>query len=117
MREGLWDGQQIVPSAWVEASTRRHTRATLSDGYGYQWWVDAAGFYMALGYAGQFIYVVPEKDLVVVFTSDLDDSDFFVPESLLKTYVIPAVRSATPLPANPDGVALLHSRIQALAKP
>ena len=117
LNEGLWDGQQVVPSEWVEASTRRHTPATLSDGYGYQWWVDAAGFYMALGYAGQFIYVMPEKDLVVVFTSDLGESDFFVPESLLKQYVIPAAESSTPLLANPDGVALLESRIEALARP
>jgi CubicO group peptidase (beta-lactamase class C family) len=117
LNDGLWDGQQIVPAAWVKASTRRHTRATLSDGYGYQWWVDAAGFYMALGYAGQFIYVVPEKNLVVVFTSDLADNDFFVPESLLKQYIIPAAQSSTPLPENSNGVALLESRIKALANP
>jgi CubicO group peptidase (beta-lactamase class C family) len=117
MNDGLWDGRQIVPAAWVKASTRRHTRATLSDGYGYQWWVDAAGFYMALGYAGQFIYVVPEKDLVVVFTSDLAESDFFVPETLLKQYIIPAAESSTPLPENANGVALLDSRIRALANP
>jgi CubicO group peptidase (beta-lactamase class C family) len=117
LNDGLWDGQQIVPAAWVRASASRHTRATLSDGYGYQWWVDAAGFYMALGYAGQFIYVVPEKDMVVVFTSDLAESDFFVPESLLKQYIIPAAQSSTPLPENANGVALLESRIKALANP
>lgn len=117
LKEGQWEGQQVVPSAWVEASTRRHIAATMSDGYGYQWWVDAAGFYMALGYAGQFIYVVPEKDLVAVFTSSLSDSDFYVPETLLKRYIMPAARSPSPLPANPDGVALLQSRVQALANP
>jgi CubicO group peptidase (beta-lactamase class C family) len=116
LNEGLWDGQQIVPAPWVKASTRRHTPATLSDGYGYQWWVDAAGYYMALGYAGQYIVVVPEKDLVVVFTSDLSESNFFVPESLLKQFILPAAESPTPLPANPDGVALLESRIRALAE-
>jgi CubicO group peptidase (beta-lactamase class C family) len=52
--------------------------------------VDDGGYYMALGYEGQFIYVVPEKDMVVVFTSQLSDSDFFVPETLLNEYIIPA---------------------------
>jgi CubicO group peptidase (beta-lactamase class C family) len=88
---GQWEGEQVVPAAWVEASTQAHvTAGTLSDGYGYQWWVDDGGYYMALGYEGQFIYVVPEKDMVVVFTSQLSDSDFFVPETLLNEYIIPA---------------------------
>jgi CubicO group peptidase (beta-lactamase class C family) len=88
---GQWEGEQVVPAAWVEASTQAHIAAgTLSDGYGYQWWVDDGGYHMALGYEGQFIYVVPEKDMVVVFTSELNDSDFFVPETLLHEYIIPA---------------------------
>jgi predicted outer membrane repeat protein len=39
--------------------------------------------HMALGYAGQFIFVVPEKALVGAFTSDLSESDFYVPQTLL----------------------------------
>ena len=95
--------------------------ATLEDGYGYQWWIDDAalggGIYMALGYAGQFIFVVPDKDMVVVFVSDLSESDFYVPQMLLTDLIIPAARSATPLPDNPDGVALLESRAEALGNP
>ena len=88
---GQWDGQQIVPAAWVEASTQAHIAAgTLSDSYGYQWWVDDGGYHMAIGYQGQFIYIVPEKDMVVVFTGKLDGSDFPIPETLLNEYIIPA---------------------------
>jgi CubicO group peptidase (beta-lactamase class C family) len=78
----LQNKKQIVPSAWVEVSTRGHIGATLFDQYGYQWWVDSAGFYMAVGYKGQFIFVVPEKNIVVVFTSDLPDSNFPIPRGL-----------------------------------
>ena len=117
LNKGVWEGEQIVSAAWVEASTRQHIAATLSDGYGYQWWVDVEGFYMALGYAGQFIYVVPEQDMVVVFSSDLANEDFFVPETLLKSLIIPAARSSAPLPDNPDGVALLQARIESIATP
>jgi CubicO group peptidase (beta-lactamase class C family) len=117
LNKGQWDGKQIVPSAWVEASTRKHISATLQDGYGYQWWVTDEGIYMALGYAGQFIFVVPARDMVVVFTSELEERDFYVPQRLLNEFIIPAAESSTALPANPDGVALLESRTQALANP
>ena len=83
LKDGQWDGEQIVPSAWVSASTKNFISATLEDGYGYQWWIDDSGMYLALGYRGQFIFGIPEKEMVVVFTSSLEDSDFYVPQTLL----------------------------------
>jgi CubicO group peptidase (beta-lactamase class C family) len=117
LNEGEWDGEQVVSSEWVAASSQEHISATLADGYGYQWWVEDSGIYLALGYRGQFIYVMPGMDLVVVFTSTLPDYDFYVPRALLDDYVIPAVLSDGALPANPDGTALLEYRIEALAEP
>jgi CubicO group peptidase (beta-lactamase class C family) len=118
LNEGRWDGEQVVPAEWVKASTREHISAkTLQDSYGYQWWVDDSGIYMALGYAGQLIVVVPDKDMVVVFVSDLPENDFFVPQELLNDFIIPAAKSSTPLPDNSAGVALLESRTEALANP
>jgi hypothetical protein len=72
---------------------------------------------MALGYAGQFIFVVPERDLVAVFTSDLSERDFYAPQELLNDFIIPAARSSSPLPPNSEGLASLQSRIQELANP
>jgi len=118
LRKGQWEGKQVVPAAWVEDSTRKHTDATMQDGYGYQWWVAGAEYpaiYMALGYRGQFMFVVPERELVVVFTSDLEDRDFHLPQSLLNEFVVPAAGSTTPLPDNPSGVAALEARIRDLA--
>jgi CubicO group peptidase (beta-lactamase class C family) len=118
LNEGRWDGEQVVSAEWVRASTREHIPAgTLEDGYGYQWWIDDAGIYMALGYSGQYIVVVPDQDMVVVFISDLEEQDFYVPQGLLTDFIIPAAKSPTPLPNNPDGVALLESRTEALASP
>jgi len=114
---GQWDGEQVVSAGWVKASTRKHISATLQDGYGYQWWIADGGVYMALGYAGQYIVVVPNKDMVVVFVSDLSESDFYLPQRLLDDFIIPAAKSSRPLPENPDGVAALGSRIKALASP
>ena len=90
LNKGQWDGTQIVPEEWVEEATTKHVAATIMDGYGYQWWVSGKGYYTAVGHKGQFIHVVPELDLVAVFTSR-NEVDFDRILSLLETYVIPAV--------------------------
>jgi CubicO group peptidase (beta-lactamase class C family) len=69
LRGGDWDGDQVVPSTWVQASVT-DTAASYS-GYGYQWWLDGGGggippYFSARGHDGQFIYVIPSLDLVVV---------------------------------------------------
>jgi len=117
LNEGRWDGVQIVPSEWVVSSTSQFISATLEDGYGYQWWVDDSDMYLALGYRGQFIYVIPEKEMVVVFTSSLEDNDFYIPQTLLNEFIIPAAVTSSTLPDNPDGVALLESIIVELTNP
>jgi len=115
---GQWDGEQVVPAAWAEASTQEQISArTLQDGYGYQWWVDASGIYLALGYGGQFIFVAPEQDLVVVTTGMMIGESFGTPERLLKNFIIPAIQSPAPLPPNPKGVASLIASIESLAEP
>jgi CubicO group peptidase (beta-lactamase class C family) len=116
LNNGEWDGEQIVPAAWVSASTRGLIRATLFDHYGYQWWVDSAGFYVAVGHKGQFIFVVPEKRLVVVFTSDLDGRDFYVPKQLLEKYIIPAASSTKALPADRPATMRLKALVDRAAK-
>lgn len=100
LNKGCWGGRQIVPSTWVQASTRRHIDAELFDHYGYQWWVDSAGYYMAVGYKGQRIFIIPEKDMVVVFTGNLTGSESLIPKQLLDSFIIPAVTSDNALPQN-----------------
>ena len=71
-------GRQIVPAAWVDSSWARRTRSGWSgEEYGYGWWMrtaagrrDAHRVYYAWGYGGQYVWVVPSLDLVVVMTSD-----------------------------------------------
>jgi CubicO group peptidase (beta-lactamase class C family) len=117
LNKGIWEEERILSSSWIKTSTSEYISATLQDGYGYQWWVDDSGMYMALGYAGQFIYAVPDKNMVVVFTSDLDDSNFYAPQQLLFEYILPAAKSSNPLPANPEGTTLLQSLSKQLSNP
>jgi CubicO group peptidase (beta-lactamase class C family) len=68
-REGAWGDEQVVPTGWVEDSLEAAPQS--GGAYGYQWWIDqAAGLpddtFAALGHDGQYIYVIPSLDLVVV---------------------------------------------------
>jgi CubicO group peptidase (beta-lactamase class C family) len=76
MQHGMWDGEQVVPARWIDASL---TPAPTSAGYGYQWWLEGAtnpnvpsDLFMANGHDGQFIYVIPSLGLVVVRNGHYD---------------------------------------------
>ena len=79
MQHGMWNGEQVVPAAWVDASL---TPAPTYEGYGYQWWLDGRvdpqlppDLFMANGHDGQFIYVIPSLELVVVRNGHYDKFD------------------------------------------
>lgn len=76
LRDGVWNGNQVVPAGWVWESTSPHvvTENAVPFGpeYGYLWWIghgQGRDFYFANGYAGQIVLVAPDLDLVVVATS------------------------------------------------
>ena len=78
LREGRWGEEQVVPRDWVHRSATSWVpvNADYPDGwgYGYQWWIyrhktDAGPkMYGGWGWGGQFPLIVPELDLVAVFT-------------------------------------------------
>jgi CubicO group peptidase (beta-lactamase class C family) len=113
LHDGQWDGQQIVPAEWVEASTQDQ----IGSDYGYQWWIKDDGIYSAIGLYGQYIFVIPELDMIVVFTADMGDNAPDVISSLLLSYIIPAVEADTPLPEKPDGVQSLETLIEEVGSP
>lgn len=86
---GEWHGQRIVSEEWLALSTaaqvspeqlQADTRQKEPDfGYGYYWWVVPGVGFTAWGHGGQFVLVVPARNLVLVQTAfpdtDLPDSD------------------------------------------
>jgi CubicO group peptidase (beta-lactamase class C family) len=92
---GRWDGVQVIPADYVRASTRRQSvppPAAGVDGYGYQWWVTTEHghpSFVAVGYGGQFVQVIPDLDLVVVITSDAANRRWDA-ENLIGEAIIPA---------------------------
>jgi CubicO group peptidase (beta-lactamase class C family) len=73
LNEGRVGDRQIVPEAWIERSWIPRGRSSFSrQMYGYGWWMrDLGGHsaYYAWGFGGQYIFVIPDLDLVVVTTS------------------------------------------------
>lgn len=96
MKNGNWNGKQVVPESWVTESTKPWIQRKYIPEfyYGFQWWVKPENYYVAVGYSGQWIYVVPDLDLIVVFTNAYDEEDYLqrsMPERLMNAYILPAV--------------------------
>jgi CubicO group peptidase (beta-lactamase class C family) len=89
LHEGSWNGRQIVPSAWVRESRQSYSQAFTElgpgVGYGYMWWVgylsSIAGApivtipphtFAAEGAEGQYAFVIPAHDLVIVHRINSD---------------------------------------------
>ena len=93
LREGEWEGQQIVSAGWVEAATQKHTDTGDERGYGYQWWTyPSLQAYTALGRFGQTIFVIPSLDLVIVTTAEMDGHEEIF--ALIEQYIVPSVRKS-----------------------
>jgi CubicO group peptidase (beta-lactamase class C family) len=67
---GGWNGRRIVSRSWVRAATGVDATSASASyfSYGYFWWLDPnhPGRFYAFGKYGQFIYVAPDADVVVV---------------------------------------------------
>jgi CubicO group peptidase (beta-lactamase class C family) len=116
LNQGRWNGEQIVPAAWVAAAVQKQVETGEALDYGYQWWVyPDYGAYAALGLGGQTVFVVPEQQLIVVTTADIAGHGPIF--DLIEDFILPAVKSSGPLPANPAGDARLHELVAAAAAP
>ena len=78
---GLWNGRRVVSRAWIERSTGVRVVLGADFGplhridYGDLWWTDRSldhPVFLAWGWAGQFVFCVPELDLVVAANCDPD---------------------------------------------
>lgn len=71
LQNGIWGGHQIVDSSWIAEATRPWvTTDSPGASYGYYFWIfPAYEGYAAIGHGGQFIFVVPSKKLVVIYTA------------------------------------------------
>jgi len=77
LQDGVWQGRRILPAGWVDYS-RTPARAAPGGIYGAHFWLSTpseyrgppaslpAGIFQAVGHEGQFVTIVPSRDVVIV---------------------------------------------------
>ena len=104
--QGAWNGQQIIAESWVQRSKTSFAGNTGIKvpgedlgkvGYAYTWWTKSFDFrgqslhwYFALGWGGQKICILPELDMVIVFTGANYTSKVHNFE-IIERFILPAV--------------------------
>ncbi len=106
LQGGTWDGRAVVSRGWLDRSTRRVTGPLTfwrhPVYYGLLWWLfpmsgraesspGQPDIVTASGAGGQWIFVVPARDMVVTFTADPANADFLRPVDLLYDEILPSV--------------------------
>jgi len=105
LQKGVWNGESVISQEWVEASAQSFISVPSSENpmpgfieeYGYQWWLGtfAKGnthTYFAAGWGGQYIYVLPDLEMVVVLTAGAYEAgDYGVFYSIVNDYILNSV--------------------------
>jgi len=113
LQKGLSGSDQVVPASWIASVTtpqfpwRDTDGAQASATYGYLWWVadpPSAHAFFAWGYGGQFVYVVPALDLVIISTTEWRNlaADNLTPLGIAETVLGVIVNDILPA-ATPEG--------------
>jgi len=72
LHHGRWADRQVIPERWIAESTTPYSTTNNGLGYGYLWWLAQdrrilpPDSYFAWGHGGQFLFVIPSRDMVVV---------------------------------------------------
>lgn len=119
---GAWDGKQIVSKKWVEESTGKQVHMGPDELLGGvdRWWGNMLSvfpewnYYGYIGRSGQELFVLPEKDLVVVFTAALEEATEPALLKLVNEYIAPSVVSDKPVQAQLEAAARLKEAISAI---
>ena len=105
LQKGKWNGEQVVPAAWVEEATTKHIAngdpknpSDWSQGYGYQFWRCQHGHYRGDGAFGQYCVVMPEHDAVLAITSGVGDMQAVLTAAW--DHLLPAMKTE-PITAKP----------------
>lgn len=101
LNKGRWNGKQLISEKWIEESTRPVFRFKRNGvGYGYLWWhktfdINQKSYesYYAAGNGGQYIFVVPELNVITVLTGSYYGNSRLVwqPIEIMQNHVLPAV--------------------------
>ncbi len=126
LQNGRWEGNPVIPAAWVADATafhiqqadstrtdRPHAESDWLQGYGYQFWRCRHGAYRGDGALGQFVIVFPEQDAVVVMTGESADMQGEL--DLVWKHLLPGMQAASQ--SGDESALALKRKLNALALP
>ena len=117
LQKGEWQGQQLVPAAWVEAAIAKQVsngskpESDWEQGYGYQFWRCRHEAYRGDGAFGQYCIVLPEQDAVLAITSGLPDMQAVL--NVVWDSLLPALMN-DPLPVDSASQMALTQKLATL---
>lgn len=104
LQQGRWNNRQLISADYLARATRRQVPSDLLPndrrdqwGYGYLWWAlttpgDDLPVVSAVGYGGQYIYVIPALNTVVVTTTEANSrADAARTSEVIRNHVVPAI--------------------------
>jgi CubicO group peptidase (beta-lactamase class C family) len=112
LQGGIWNKRQLIAGEWVKAATtlkiesndpsnkRPKESNDWAQGYCYQMWRTRDKGFRLDGMAGQFVLIYPDKDVVIVLTSNTRSTQDEL--NLVHNYLIPAIKSERSIPENPE---------------
>lgn len=96
LNNGVWNGEQLISPDWIKQSWTHHQQVDANREYGYLWWMimlDGTRAYKMWGWGGQYVYVIPSQDLVVVMTTETTfEHEELDGDIVLRNFVLPALR-------------------------
>ncbi|HEY5748075.1 MAG TPA: serine hydrolase [Chryseolinea sp.] len=118
LQKGMWQGKQLIPTAWVEEATKKQTSngsnpdSDWEQGYGYQFWRCRHDLYRGDGAFGQYCIVFPKQDAVLAITSGTADMGAIM--NLVWDHLLPAL-SEKPVTENKEAFAALQTKLKSLS--
>jgi CubicO group peptidase (beta-lactamase class C family) len=110
LQQGVWNHKQLIPKEWVKEATSFKIDSSdpsnkapkdqndWAQGYCYQMWRGRNNTVRLDGMGGQFVILIPDKDAIVVLTSNARNTQEEM--NLVHNYLIPAIKSDKPVPLN-----------------
>lgn len=101
LNRGQVDGKTLVSEAWIDLSTSKQSTGSSAFGqYGYHWWLrkfpldPPVETFFAMGYAGQYIMVIPSLDAVIVMACEYGGDESNKPLQLIQRHLLPALQES-----------------------
>jgi CubicO group peptidase (beta-lactamase class C family) len=97
LRDGKWAGRRLVPHSAVRAARARTTQVDDTVAYSEGWWmhtISGRPTYFAWGHGGQYVYVIPSADIVLVTSENTGTNSIneeIDPRTFIRDHLLPSI--------------------------